>query len=413
MDIYGTWELYDPRTPDNPVAVLMVQPTARSGVLRYMQRDFPLTAVTEMTAQRLRASYAAERFQGTLDAQTLDDDHIEVKFTGNVNVLLRGRRPSTAPPPRPAAPVKPTLSLKAGFLPAVLRDADFQRNGILFGEEQGGDAPKDCRWVVIDPNRHKLEVWQKSSPTQDYVAAGQTLNASVFTNGPFIQYKANTYLAHAGYYAQGAITAFGLSSAPSTDMMRRMDQGWNAAALDWFGGGPVGYVIGSARGVKITKPCAHLGYFGRGTGTDFASYKIGQGDPGTLAEAIGGLFAPGVTDYKIADYESKCQANQWFFWGLAPLAADDARFKETGLADALASYSGAGSAKPVPGLLVGLYYCSSSHAQLLVDIGVKDAVKLDGSDSVLFGHGDTVLVGDSMFDAKRVSHSWGFAFFPQ
>ena len=98
---------------------------------------------------------------------------------------------------------------------------------------------------------------------------------------------------------------------------------------------------------------------------------------------------------------------------MAPLAADDARFKDTGLAEALASYSGARSGKPVPGLLIGVYYHTNSRAQLLVDIGVKDAVKLDGSDSVLFGHGSTVLVGDSMFEGKRVSHSWGFAFFPR
>jgi hypothetical protein len=131
----------------------------------------------------------------------------------------------------------------------------------------------------------------------------------VFTNGPFIQYKANTYLAHIGYYAQGVVTSPGITSTADVTE-KRTKQAWDKAGLDWFGGGPVGTVTGSARGVSITKSAAHLGYFGRGAGTDFASYKIGQGDPAGLSEAIGGLFSPGVADYKVVDYESKCQSNQ-------------------------------------------------------------------------------------------------------
>jgi len=72
----------------------------------------------------------------------------------------------------------------------------------------------------------------------------------------------------------------------------------------------------------------------------------------------------------------------------------------------------AGRAKPVTGLIVGLYYNSNSHLELLTDIGVKDAVKLDGSDSVLFGHGDTVLRGAEMSAYKTVWMRWGIAFYP-
>jgi hypothetical protein len=96
---------------------------------------------------------------------------------------------------------------------------------------------------------------------------------------------------------------------------------------------------------------------------------------------------------------------------LAPLQPDAAHFKNSGLRDALAQYAKAGNRPNAPaGLIFGLFYQAASQATLMVRIGVKDAVRLDGSDSVIFGHHKTLLWGDSMFQYKRISQGWGFAF---
>jgi hypothetical protein len=52
------------------------------------------------------------------------------------------------------------------------------------------------------------------------------------------------------------------------------------------------------------------------------------------------------------------------------------------------------------------------NVQLLANIGVTDAVRLDGGDSVLFGYGSTALVGMGMSHHKRIWMQYGFAFFP-
>jgi hypothetical protein len=157
---------------------------------------------------------------------------------------------------------------------------------------------------------------------------------------------------------------------------------------------------------------ATLGYFGRGTGTDFDSYKIGTGNPAGLAEASGGLYTPAILNYKVsADSHG---SNQWFYWGLAPLKAETP--DEAGLKGQLAGYvvgAGRGTKEPA-GLIIGLFYHGGGgdKVQHLADVGVRDVVKLDGSDSVLLGHGSTVLWGNAMSHHKRVWMRWGIAFYP-
>src|SRR6478672_10878476 len=82
---------------------------------------------------------------------------------------------------------KPSLADKEKFFATVLADPDFQKNGVLFGEDPA--LARNCKWVVVDPDRHVLSVWQKPLPTQDFVSAALQLDASVFTNGPFFKYQ--------------------------------------------------------------------------------------------------------------------------------------------------------------------------------------------------------------------------------
>jgi hypothetical protein len=151
----------------------------------------------------------------------------------------------------------------------------------------------------------------------------------------------------------------------------------------------------------------------RRLGTDFASYGIGMGDPVGYVEAIGALQLA-VKDYQATAVELSSNHNQWFYWGLIPFSGEGTRLaSQADLKPALAAYAGAGGGKTPEGLIIGLYYHTNSHIQLLIDIGARDVARLDGSDSVMFGRGDDLLVGDSMHATKRIAQGWGFAFYRQ
>ena len=181
----------------------------------------------------------------------------------------------------------------------------------------------------------------------------------------------------------------------------------------WEGGGPCGYVLGNNGTIRIERPAAHLAYFGRRLGTDFASYGIGMGDPVGYVEAIGALQLA-VKDYEATAVELNSNHNQWFYWGLIPFSGEGTRLaSQADLKPALAAYAGAGGGKIPEGLIIGLYYHTNSHIQLLIDIGARDVARLDGSDSVMFGRGSDLLVGDSMHATKRIAQGWGFAFYRQ
>lgn len=324
----------------------------------------------------------------------------------------------------------PSLSDKKSFFSAVLNDGDFQKNGIVFGEQ---DEPRHCKWVVVDPNRHVLRVWEKRSRTADFVAAGQGLNASVFTNGPFFSYASSTQTGGKEYgwlKYQASSAVFSLATGLhnlTADVRDAIPFGaptntpripnWAPKAFSDYqadthlGGTPVGHVI-SAGQLKCSSRAPNLAYFGRNQGTGFSSYTIGSGrDPTGLSEAIGGILMA-IQNYAIDPGERGINSNQYVYWGLAPLAATDLRFNNTGLAAALQAYAKAPKGGTVAGLIFGMFYQNNSHAQLMLDIGVKDAVRLDGSDSTLFGRGQTVLWGEGMVHYKRIAQQYGFAFYP-
>ncbi len=124
-------------------------------------------------------------------------------------------------------------------------------------------------------------------------------------------------------------------------------------------------MIGEREGIhetSVDRP--RVSYFGRGAGTEFADYRIARGNPDGMNEAVGGLFRP------IADDEPYTgdRVIRTGYWGLAPL---------------------------------------------LAAVGVRDAVQVDGGDSLLFGRSTDVIVGGLMPEWKRMLQVWGVQFQPK
>jgi hypothetical protein len=150
---------------------------------------------------------------------------------------------------------------------------------ILFGDEDAPETPNNelsqrLQWAAIDPRRHVLYVWQKSveANCQDVVV---TLGASAFSNGPFNLYEGKTPgpTAHLVYWG-GLISIVPILSIFGAWALKNK---WKKFI---FGNvTPEGFILGKREGINDTansRPQHH--YFGRKSGTDFASYEIARGD---------------------------------------------------------------------------------------------------------------------------------------
>jgi hypothetical protein len=295
------------------------------------------------------------------------------------------------------------------FLPSVLQHPEFGRNGILFGTERVGRAP--IRWVVIDPGRHSMEVWRKSG--RSLTDSARLLGASVITNGPFSNYGSGHLLgASARLIGDVAGPAFHHRGAarqgtPVGTEPAGLRARWEAAnVFHYQATAPLGFVVGNASGISETSvPRPRLHYFGRWEGCAFEDYEIAQGDPYGPTEAVGGLFR-GVMDYQPFLLNRFMRIG---FWGLAPLPGD--RILEgAGVESALEAYARRGHA--CRGVIVFAAGWANTRrlTQRLASIRVKDAVQIDGSDSLLLGRGDTLVLGALMPPWKQVLQCWGIQF---
>ena len=284
-----------------------------------------------------------------------------------------------------------------GFLPQVLRDPKFRADGLLFGTERRFGMW--IHWVVVDPGRHVLHVWRKTSAS--YLDDAMRLEASVISNGPFADYadgslKRSTFFLVADF-VKAAVARPREAKAVWTDQKARH-----------YGGiAPNGYVLGTTAVVRectVARPRLH--YFGRRAGTSFGDYEIAKGDPGDLAEAIGGLFRV-VDDFRPYTISRPMRTG---FWGLAPLSASPV-LADDDVDAALAAYE---AGRPA-GLIVGVAGWANTRrlARMLADIGVRDAVQFDGSNSLLFGGDGRLLIGRRMPGRKRLLQAWGFRFVPR
>jgi hypothetical protein len=301
------------------------------------------------------------------------------------------------------------------FFPNVISDQVFQADGILFGSEAGGSI--GLHWAVIDPRKHILYLWEKDR--SDFVAAAAALGSSVVTNGSFNQYRGgNRYASSLKTYAwltwatlkKIAVDFSGVGGEDFWDYSYD-EECQRIKTLFWAGEHPDGYLFGEREHINIANVSRPNGsHFGRRAGRQFEDYVIGTGDSPRIAEVMGALFRS-VNNYAVVDpYPSGIGAG---FWGLAPLNPADPIWQESGLDSALERlliHDPSGNLPPLTGLLITAFYWGPppTVAAFLASALVKDAVRIDGNDSILLGHGTEIIVGTSMPDHKRLYNRWGF-----
>lgn len=307
----------------------------------------------------------------------------------------------------------------AAFLVNVINDPVFRSTGVLYATEPGGAW--GLHWVVIDPRRHQLFTWKKNQV--DFVAAAAALGASVVTNGPFFSYQGGTK-----YWATFRVSVRSIFELNAALVLNLVSPGLgglktattlsninNSMINNYSADFPVGHIHG-AWGSETSHGAPAGYYFGRFNGRQFRHYAIGRGDPPANPEVIGGLPAA-VLNY--TPVTTVALTNQHGFWGLAPIDPTDTIWQQHGLQlpmqqalDSLHQYENT-EEKELPaldGLLVTAFQSitPAAMAAMLAGVLVKDAVQLDGADSVLLGTWGTIHVGNSMVTPKRYGNTWGF-----
>jgi hypothetical protein len=165
----------------------------------------------------------------------------------------------------------------------------FREHGLALG------APGDLSWVVVDPRRHPLEVWERQ-PWHTYAGTARALGAAVVTNGPYMGRMGRAGVAMrltagstagallgrlAGRDAGAAALGAGLGAAA----------GWRAALSNWT---PCGIVRSASAGIDDQRDFGAEGathaWIGQGN-RRFDDCAIGLGHPPPeLGETMGGLI---------------------------------------------------------------------------------------------------------------------------
>jgi hypothetical protein len=280
----------------------------------------------------------------------------------------------------------------ASFIPSVVSHAEFRSAGVAHGRG------RDCRWTVVDPERHPLYVWSRTLPGGwSYVRTARALDAAVFTNGPMMgrrlprgrkMTRSSVPLEFAIWAAVG--TAVGLGVARTAGLRGSWLLGgvaggaiaWRRTLTGWV---PCGRVRSRADGLDDRRNFDHEGdrhaWFGR-FGGDFASYRIDGGDlPAGIEEGAGGLILL-VRDFTVVgrqvgdpgycrDFAEDSHKKGVVAWGLVP---------------------GGPAAHPAQGagvliVLGGRRLRAAAAAAILQAIGTRDAVATDQRGSVLMGSG--------------------------
>jgi hypothetical protein len=294
-----------------------------------------------------------------------------------------------------------------GWADAVRQALDrpgFRSTGVAEGGE-GGEG--SFAWVLVDPERHPLVVWERA-PRRIYARTARELDAAVFTNGPYVGRIGRAAVAArlSACVAAGAIAGASRSVVPLSCIAGQRNHatcrgrsaagaalgalvglglGWRAALSGWQ---PCGLVRSEAAGIDDRRDWrgegATHGWIGR-SGENFESYAVGLGNPPEgLREAMGGLI-PLIVDGEVLgadpadpnhhpDYARSRTKKQLVTWCLLPTP----------------NAQGSGA------LLVVATRDRAASAELathLIDLGVTGAVATDSSGCAMLGSGRRFVLG--------------------
>jgi hypothetical protein len=312
------------------------------------------------------------------------------------------------------------------FLNVLIAD-DFKRQGRMARTEGR------ISWAVVDPRRHKLFIWQKDR--DDFLAAANARTSTVVTNAPFAVYQEGRYGAHVRYWLEWLWETFKLVMIPRMlppELLRRLRAMNHDLVKQYFGNSIVeGKIFGQRDGiVEDSQSRPATSYFGRRQGRLFADYIIDSGDPqqSITPEVIGGFFR-NVLNY--APNDDNGEAAEVGTWGLAPILSAPAPqlrlLRDAGLDAVLEEYEeflnhpqdgvipkgeGVLPTDKCDGLLIAIFGGGSPpefddyNAQVLV----KEAVRVDGNNSILLQVNGAVLQGSDMPEYKQVYNFYGYEF---
>lgn len=325
------------------------------------------------------------------------------------------------------------------FIPKILVDPVFKRNGVIYGKNG------ELYWSVIDPERHPLFVWPKTSGDLllPYSNTIEPMGTVVFTNGPMMerftkqQIKRNLRAsAGIGAVLGGLLTGLFLGSKYGATLGPKgvLAGAFLGALLGAFGGyilggflmtndwAPYGPVKGNQHGVADPgkNRNGELYRFGR-NGNAFKNYKVegGQGF-GDFHEMIGGLIPIllGYNPMKTVpgpNYNSQfallAQRQGITAWGIIPLMPTSTE-RTPGLG--AQELKGIDLSRPGKGPLKGVIIAAGSQLRhtndlgtILMKVGTKDAVAMDGSDSVMMGAGTQHFLNKPPTAKQRIQR-YGF-----
>lgn len=302
------------------------------------------------------------------------------------------------------------------FFSNVISTDEFKKEGILYGKEAGN---REYHWVVIDPRKHDMTIWKKSLFSNDYLDAAKKEPCSVLTNGPFVNYvgkKQDLLNSNIPWWLKLLIyltlRTFNLETIP-TWLVILIVRILTTDGTKVIGTSPKGYIYGTGISSETTISVPNGKYFGKKVlSAYFSDYVIGSGDSPAITEVIGGL-GDNVSNYQPVDPEKN--TNQYIYWGLAPL--DDSVLIDEGIGKPLGELKKYDSEHhrdlvPLDGVIITVYRISRpmQMATSLSNIRVKDAVRIDGSDSCVFKVGTNTIIGDGMIFYKRITFEHGYKF---
>jgi len=295
-----------------------------------------------------------------------------------------------------------------------------------------------------------MYVWEKNQ--SNFVKAAYSLGASAFTNGTFNQYVGgNKYIStikvvsstlwNSGWKSMlySALRVMGKIPPNANHLINLGNNYKKSAKKYWAGHKPDGNVYGDREQISVVgthKPFHH--HYGRRQGRFFPDYSIGSGapgsssEPGGFSEVIGGLFRT-VNNYVPTDpQQGGIGAGHW---GLAPFGDDitptDIELEKGGIGEALDRYKEMEQefgetdvpgyippeegAPECTGLIITVFYWGnvSAIATKLAEARVKEAVRVDGNNSILLGHHSVSVVegGTGTMPSHKLNYNkWGFQF---